>query len=262
MIKIIAICAGICFLIDAAAYAAPSLRVNSMFDGINKIETAKRLEKLFFEMGEAKHNNDAKETSDKDSLSEKINIKIVDPSEYELYTGILAEIAKEECIEYNKISGELSLTADFFYAISKQIEWGYGHALFIATDYKGEVVGANIIYKLRYLEKAGLEAITGSDVVRNEYQRKNIGIALRKAAFKWMIDKGYYIYMAIISKDNIKSLTNLQKVCRESGFTIQNVSKDKDAYEQYYLVNYLVDLSGPAMPLQILGSMKVLSANP
>lgn len=41
--KIAAICVSTCFFIDTIAYAAPALRLNLMFNGVNKQQGRERL---------------------------------------------------------------------------------------------------------------------------------------------------------------------------------------------------------------------------
>jgi len=44
--KIIAICVSVCLFVDITAYAMPNLRVNSMFDEIDKLEEVGRVKRL------------------------------------------------------------------------------------------------------------------------------------------------------------------------------------------------------------------------
>lgn len=185
----------------------------------------------------------------------EVDIRIVSPKEYDKYAGIFYEILAEEIgiwkdtAERGKAINTSFDTVAEFYRMARRLKSKKSKilALFIVTGREEKVIGASLHYKPQYLEELGLKAVKGIDAVRQEYQRKGIGSALRKTVFEWLMDKermreeDYNKYAAVIHNKNLASLGNFEKVCDDLGLVLKPTSVFADPKEKYQY--YLIDLA-------------------
>ena len=181
------------------------------------------------------------------TIEPTVSINVVKKYEYAKYADIMYKIAKEE----EQIVGQPFSGQRLFLALAANLDirkdGPYKEEvleLLVAEDQKGNVLGGRILFSPKHKPELGVEVIGGYDIVRENYKKLGVGTKLRKAAFIYIISKGYEAYEAFILDGNTNSFDNLKKLCKELNLTLEDVTDLLVPKIQQIGKHYLIRLKG------------------
>lgn len=125
-------------------------------------------------------------------------------------------------------------------------------AFFVLKTALGKIIGGRIFYNPEIVPGFESEVVTGIDVIRFKSQNAGLGVQLRSITFKWLREKGYTRYGALIHDHNERSLKNLKRVSSELNATISTTADPEF---------YILELPGATQTIPAPGLTEAINSS-